>query len=70
MGAFCLGFFFPQANKHGGFIGFLASLFLQLWIFLGAQITRKQMKSERLPLSVANCSTPVNMTPPIAIQMT
>ncbi|CAF2418697.1 unnamed protein product [Rotaria sp. Silwood2] len=65
MGVFFLGFFFPQANSRGGFIGFLASLFLQLWIFLGAQITRKQMKSERLPLSVANCSIPVNITIPI-----
>ncbi|CAF1015360.1 unnamed protein product [Rotaria sp. Silwood1] len=65
MGAFFLGFFFPQANRHGGFIGFLASLFLQLWIFLGAQITKKQMKSERLSLSVANCSIPVNITTPL-----
>jgi sodium-coupled monocarboxylate transporter 8/12 len=65
MGVFFLGFFFPQANKHGGFIGFLASLFLQFWIFLGAQITKKQMKSERLPLSVANCLIPINITTPI-----
>ncbi|CAF0763466.1 unnamed protein product [Adineta steineri] len=62
MGAFFLGFFVPQANKHGGFYGFLASLFLQIWLFLGAQITRKQMKSERLPLSVANCPIPINIT--------
>ncbi|CAF3770432.1 unnamed protein product [Rotaria sordida] len=65
MGVFFLGFFFPQANSRGGFIGFLASLFLQLWIFLGAQITKKQMKSERLPLSIANCSIPVNITIPL-----
>ena len=64
MGVFFLGFFFPQANNLGGFLGFLASLFLQLWIFLGAQITKKQMKSERLPLSVANCFIPVNITTP------
>ena len=62
MGAFFLGFFFPQANARGGFIGFLASLFLQLWIFLGAQITKKQMKSSRLPLSVINCPTQINIT--------
>jgi Na+/proline symporter len=62
MGAFFLGFFFPQANKRGGLIGFLASLFLQFWIFLGAQITKYQMKSERLPLSVAGCLIPVNIT--------
>ncbi|CAF2107505.1 unnamed protein product [Rotaria magnacalcarata] len=62
MGAFFLGFFFPQANSRGGFIGFIASLLLQLWIFLGAQITKNQMKSERLPLSVANCPTLVNIT--------
>lgn len=62
MGAFFLGFFCPQANKRGGFIGFIASLLLQFWIFLGAQITRYQMKSSRLPLSVANCSIPINIT--------
>ncbi|UJR32988.1 hypothetical protein I4U23_020450 [Adineta vaga] len=66
MGVFFLGFFFPQANSRGGFIGFLASLFLQLWIFLGAQITKKQMKSERLPLSVAHCSIPINITTTIS----
>lgn len=62
MGAFFLGFFFPQANSRGGFIGFIASLLLQLWIFLGAQITKNQVRSVRLPLSVANCSVPINIT--------
>lgn len=62
MGVFVLGFFFPQANSLGGFVGFLTSLFLQLWILVGAQLTRPQMKSERLPLSIANCSIPVNIT--------
>ena len=65
MGVFFLGFFVPQANRHGGFIGFLASLALQLWIFLGAQITRRQRKSERLPLSIAKCSSFVNITRPV-----
>jgi sodium-dependent multivitamin transporter 6 len=60
MGVFFLGFFFPQANRHGGRYGFLASLCFQLWIFLGAQVTKSQMKSERLPLSIANCSLPFN----------
>lgn len=69
MGAFFLGFFFPQANSRGGFIGFLASLFLQFWIFLGAQITKKQMKSERLPLSVAHCPTAINITRTISTPM-
>jgi len=62
MGAFFLGFFFPQANKRGGFIGFIASLLLQLWIFLGAQITKKQMKNVRLPLSIVDCLLPVQNT--------
>ena len=62
MGVFFLGFFFTQANKTGGFIGFLASLALKLWIFMGAKLTRKQMKSERLPLSVARCFPRVNIT--------
>ncbi|CAF3427508.1 unnamed protein product [Rotaria socialis] len=62
MGVFFLGFFFPQANRHGGFYGFLASLFLQLWIFLGAQVTRSQMKDVRLPLYTNNCSFPFNST--------
>ncbi|CAF2576719.1 unnamed protein product [Rotaria sp. Silwood2] len=59
MGVFFLGFFFPQANRHGGLIGFLTSLVLQLWIFLGAQITKNQMDNIRLPL---NCSVFVNQT--------
>ncbi|CAF3733082.1 unnamed protein product [Rotaria sp. Silwood1] len=62
MGVFCLGFFFPQANQWGGLIGFLASLALQLWIFLGAQITRNQMKNVRLPFSIANCTDITNST--------
>ena len=62
MGVFFLGFFFPKANSRGGLIGFLSSLFIQLWILLGAQITKKQMKNTWLPLSVANCSIPVNIT--------
>jgi len=62
MGVFFLGFFFPQANRRGGLIGFLTSICLQFWIFLGAQITKSQMKSERLPLSIANCTPPINRT--------
>jgi Na+/proline symporter len=62
MGLFFLGFFFPQANRHGGLIGFIASISLQLWIFLGAQITKKQMKSEALPLSITNCTPSINET--------
>jgi len=70
VGMFFLGFFFPQANSRGSFIGFFASLFLQSWIFVGAQITRKQMKNERLPLSVANCPTRVNITRSITTPIT
>jgi sodium-coupled monocarboxylate transporter 8/12 len=62
MGVFFLGFFFPRANRRGGLIGFLTSLGFQLWLFLGAQITKNQMKSERLPLSIANCMPPINKT--------
>ena len=62
MGVFFLGFFFPQANRHGGRIGFLASLCLQLWLFLGAQITKGQMKKEILPLSIRNCTSSINET--------
>lgn len=62
MGVFLLGFFFPQTNNHGGFVGFLTSLLFQTWILLGTQLTKTQMKSQRLPFSVANCSTPVNLT--------
>ena len=61
-GIFVLGFLFPQANSRGGLIGFLTSLALQLWIFLGAQITKRQRKSERLSISIVNCSIPVNIT--------
>ncbi|CAF4747788.1 unnamed protein product, partial [Rotaria sp. Silwood1] len=62
MGVFFLGFFFPQANRHGGLVGFLTSLALQLWIFLGAQITKNQMTSVRLNLTIDNCTEPVNIT--------
>ena len=62
MGVFFLGFFFPQANKHGGLIGFFVSLVFQLWIFLGAQITKNQMRSEALPVSIENCTIPYNVT--------
>ena len=62
MGVFFLGFFFPRANRHGGLIGFLVSLAFQLWLFLGAQITKNQMNSEHLPLSTANCDPPYNAT--------
>ena len=62
MGVFFLGFFFPQANRRGGLVGFLASLCLQLWIFLGAQITKNQMKSERMPLSIDGCFPAINLT--------
>jgi sodium-coupled monocarboxylate transporter 8/12 len=62
MGVFFLGFFFPQANRHGGLVGFLVSLAFQFWIFLGAQITKDQMKSSRLPLSTAGCFPPINQT--------
>jgi solute carrier family 5 (sodium-dependent multivitamin transporter), member 6 len=62
MGAFFLGFFFPRANRRGALVGFIVSLVLQLWIFLGAQITKNQMPSVRLPLSVQNCTSPLNTT--------
>ena len=62
MGVFFLGFFFPQANRRGGLVGFLSSLAFQLWLFLGAQITKNQMTSVRLPLSAAGCDQPINQT--------
>ncbi|CAF4732441.1 unnamed protein product [Rotaria sp. Silwood1] len=67
MGIFILGFFFPKANSRGSFIGFLSSLCLQLWIVMGAQMTKTQMKSKRLPLSITNCPVPVNITKSITI---
>lgn len=62
MGVFLLGFFFPQANRRGGLIGFLTSLALQLWIFLGAQFNKKQIRTPKLPFSVENCQTVINTT--------
>lgn len=64
MGAFFLGFFFPQANRRGALVGFLVSISLQLWIFLGAQITKNQMISESLPRSINGCNltTTTSMT--------
>jgi sodium-dependent multivitamin transporter 6 len=62
MGVFFLGFFFPRANRRGGLVGFLTSLCLQLWIFLGAQVTKNQMKSERMHLNTSGCSPPFNLT--------
>ncbi|UJR16669.1 hypothetical protein I4U23_003569 [Adineta vaga] len=57
MGVFFLGLFFPTANRRGGLVGFLTSLMLMLWIFLGAQITKNQMTDVSLPLSIANCNS-------------
>ncbi|CAF1498513.1 unnamed protein product, partial [Rotaria sordida] len=62
MGVFVLGFLFPQANRRGALVGFFSSLALQLWMFLGAQITQNQMESDSLPLSIANCSGTMNST--------
>ncbi|CAF3778008.1 unnamed protein product [Rotaria sp. Silwood1] len=62
MGVFVLGFFFPQANRRGGLVGFFISLALELWIFLGVQITKRQMTSVILPLSIANCTDITNST--------
>jgi hypothetical protein len=62
MGVFFLGFFFPQANRHGGLVGFIASLCFQLWIFLGAQITKHQMRSESLDFVITNCTPSINET--------
>ncbi|CAF1328443.1 unnamed protein product [Rotaria sordida] len=62
MGVFILGFLFPQANRRGALAGFITSLALQLWIFLGAQFTKKQRKSFSLPLSIAKCTNVTNST--------
>ncbi|CAF2064983.1 unnamed protein product [Rotaria magnacalcarata] len=62
MGIFVLGFFFPRVNRRGGLIGFAISLAFLLWIFLGAQITKKQMKNVSLSLSIDNCSDAINNT--------
>ncbi|UJR14173.1 hypothetical protein I4U23_001168 [Adineta vaga] len=62
MGVFFLGFFFPQANRRGGLVGFLTSLCFIVWIFLGAQITKNQMKSEVLYLNISGCSLEINQT--------
>jgi SSS family transporter len=61
MGVFLLGFLFPQANKRGAFVGLLTSVVFQLWIFIGAQVTKNQRSSGQLPLSLENC-TGVNLT--------
>ncbi|CAF3014679.1 unnamed protein product [Rotaria sp. Silwood2] len=59
MGIFMLGFFFPRANARGGLIGLLGGIAVVIWIFLGAQFTKDQRPSYRLPVSIANC---VNIT--------
>jgi Na+/proline symporter len=56
MGVFFLGFFFPRVNRRSALVGLLISLAMQLWIFLGAQITKTQGRSSHLPLLIANCS--------------
>ncbi|CAF2654705.1 unnamed protein product [Rotaria sp. Silwood2] len=62
MGVFVLGLFFPRANRRGALIGFVTGLAFLLWIFLGAQITKKQMKNVSLSLSIANCSETISNT--------
>ncbi|CAF4198143.1 unnamed protein product [Rotaria sp. Silwood2] len=61
MGVFFLGFFFPQANRVGALAGFFASLALQIWIFVGVQLTKNQRSNNRLPLSLVNC-TDINVS--------
>ncbi|CAF1259755.1 unnamed protein product [Adineta steineri] len=56
MGVFFLGFFFPKANRLGALIGFFSSLALQIWIFIGVQLTKHQRSNNRLPLSIVNCT--------------
>ncbi len=56
MGVFFLGFFFSQANRRGALAGFFVSLALQMWIFIGVQLTKNQMSNNRLPLSIVNCT--------------
>jgi sodium-coupled monocarboxylate transporter 8/12 len=56
MGVFFLGFFFPKANRLGALAGFFVSLALQVWIFIGVQLTKHQRSNHRLPLSIMNCT--------------
>ncbi|CAF1663663.1 unnamed protein product, partial [Adineta ricciae] len=56
MGVFFLGLFVPRANRTGAIVGFFISLILQLWIFIGAQLTKHQRNNHRLPLSILNCT--------------
>jgi sodium-dependent multivitamin transporter 6 len=60
MSVFLLGFFFPQANRRGALVECVTSLPLLLWIFLSAQITKKQMADISLPVSVVNCPFSAN----------
>ncbi|UJR17232.1 hypothetical protein I4U23_004127 [Adineta vaga] len=56
MGVFFLGFFFSRTNRIGALAGFFVSLALQLWIFIGVQLTKHQRSNHRLPLSILNCT--------------
>ncbi|CAF1058693.1 unnamed protein product [Adineta steineri] len=70
MGVFFLGFFFPRVQRRSALVGLLSGLGLQLWIFLGAQMTKNRGQSGRLPLSVTNCSKFNTTTLPLASMTT
>ncbi|CAF3938613.1 unnamed protein product [Adineta steineri] len=66
MGVFFLGFFFPRVQRRSALVGLLIGLALQIWIFLGAQMTKNRGQSRQLPLLVTNCSRLNITTLPLA----
>lgn len=66
-GIFFLGMLVPWANTKGAFVGALCGAFISGWISFGSQAVAAAGKlvSQRLQISVNNCSPPYqNMTIP------
>ncbi|CAF0857456.1 unnamed protein product [Adineta ricciae] len=52
---FMIGFLLPWVNSLGALIGLIVSVIVQIWIFLGSQFLRTQMRSFRLPTRIDGC---------------
>ncbi|CAF3814058.1 unnamed protein product [Adineta steineri] len=53
---FMIGFFLPWINSAGALIGLIVSVIIQIWIFVGSQVLRSEMRSFRLPTRIDGCT--------------
>ena len=55
LGLYILGFFFPRVNNRSASIGFFTSLLFQLWVIIGANLTRHLQPKRILGISTDGC---------------